>query len=42
VLVLIRDNKWPLRAFVEYEYPGMGNSVEEVKKCMAYLRACLT
>lgn len=41
VLVLIRDNKWPLRAFVEYEYPGMGNSVEEVKKCMAYLRACL-
>jgi sugar phosphate isomerase/epimerase len=41
VLVLIRDNKWPLRAFVEYEYPGMGNSVEEVKKCLDYLRSCL-
>jgi sugar phosphate isomerase/epimerase len=41
VLTLIRDNKWPLRAFVEYEYPGMGTSVEEVKKCLDYLRACL-
>ena len=42
VLVLLRDNKWPIRAFVEYEYPGMGTSVEEVKKCMDYLRASLT
>jgi sugar phosphate isomerase/epimerase len=41
VLVLIRDNKWPLRAFVEYEYAGMGSSVEEVKKCLDYMRACL-
>ncbi|HXJ37828.1 MAG TPA: TIM barrel protein [Bryobacteraceae bacterium] len=41
VLQLIRDNKWPLRAFVEYEYPGMGTSVEEVKKCLDYLKNCL-
>jgi sugar phosphate isomerase/epimerase len=42
VLTLLRDNKWPIRAFVEYEYPGMGTSVEEVKKCMDYLRASLS
>ncbi|MES1262290.1 MAG: TIM barrel protein [Acidobacteriota bacterium] len=42
VVTLLRDNKWPIRAFVEYEYPGMGTSVEEVKKCMDYLRASLS
>jgi len=41
VMVLLRDNKWPIRAFVEYEYPGMGTSVEEVKKCLDYLKASL-
>lgn len=41
VMVLLRDNKWPIRAFVEYEYPGMGTSVEEVKKCLDYLRVAL-
>ncbi|MDQ1471262.1 MAG: hypothetical protein QOJ99_2742 [Bryobacterales bacterium] len=41
VMVLLRDSKWPIRAFVEYEYPGMGTSVEEVKKCLDYLRAAL-
>lgn len=41
-LQLIRDNKYPIRAFVEYEYPGMGTSVEEVTKCMNYLRKCLS
>lgn len=41
ILVLLRDSKWPIRAFVEYEYPGMGTSVEEVKKCLDYMRAAL-
>jgi sugar phosphate isomerase/epimerase len=41
VMALLRDSKWPIRAFVEYEYPGMGTSVEEVKKCLDYLRAAL-
>ncbi len=42
VLVLLRDSKWPIRAFVEYEYAGMGTSVEEVKKCLDYMRAALS
>lgn len=41
VLALIRDNRWPIPALVEYEYPGMGTSVEEVKKCLDYMRSCL-
>ncbi len=41
VLQLIRDNKYPTRAFVEYEYAGMGTSVEEVRKCLDYMRSCL-
>jgi sugar phosphate isomerase/epimerase len=41
VMLLLRDSKYPIRAFVEYEYPGMGTSVEEVRKCMDYLRAAL-
>jgi sugar phosphate isomerase/epimerase len=42
VLTLIRDNRWPIPALVEYEYPGMGAAVEEVKKCLDYMRSCLT
>ncbi len=42
VLRLLRDMKSPIRAFVEYEYPGMGTSVEEVTKCMEYLRSALS
>lgn len=41
VLVLLRDKKYPLPAFIEYEYKGSGTSVEEVKKCMAYMRQAL-
>lgn len=36
VLKLIRDNKWPIVANIEYEYKGAGTSVEEVKKCLDY------
>jgi sugar phosphate isomerase/epimerase len=41
VLVLLKEKKYPIRAFVEYEHRGTGTSVEEVKKCMAYMRQAL-
>ncbi len=40
-LQLIRDNKWPIRADIEYEYKGAGTPVEEVKKCYEYVRQAL-
>jgi len=41
VVRYLRDTKSPIRAFIEYEYPGLGTSVEEVRKCMAYIREAL-
>lgn len=41
VLVLLRDKKYPIPAFIEYEYKGTGTSVDEVKKCMAYMKQAL-
>ena len=41
VLALLKEKKYPIRAFVEYEYRGTGTSVEEVKKCMVYMRQAL-
>jgi sugar phosphate isomerase/epimerase len=41
VLALLRERKSAIRAFIEYEHRGTGTSVEEVKKCMAYMRQAL-
>lgn len=41
VLALLKDKLYPIRAFVEYEHPGTGTSVEEVKKCMVFMRQAL-
>jgi len=41
VLALLKEKKYPIRAFVEYEYRGTGTPIEEVKKCMAYMRQAL-
>ena len=41
VLQLLKTEKWPIRAYVEYEYRGSGSSVEEVKKCFDYARQAL-
>lgn len=41
VLQLLKKEKWPIRAYVEYEYKGTGTSVEEVKKCLAYAKQAL-
>ncbi len=41
VLQLLRDEKYAIPALVEYEYRGTGTSVQEVKKCMDYMRNAL-
>jgi sugar phosphate isomerase/epimerase len=41
VLALLREKKYPIRAFVEYEHRGTGTPVEEVQKCMAYMKQAL-
>jgi sugar phosphate isomerase/epimerase len=41
VLQLLKKERWPIRAYIEYEYKGKGSSVEEVKKCLAYAKAAL-
>lgn len=41
VLQLLRDKKYAIPALVEYEYRGTGTSVEEVKKCLSYMRDAL-
>lgn len=41
VLQLLKQERWPIRAYIEYEYHGEGTPVEEVKKCLAYTRQAL-
>src|SRR5436853_3223243 len=41
VLALLKEKKYTIRAFIEYEYRGTGTSIEEVKKCMAFMRQAL-
>jgi sugar phosphate isomerase/epimerase len=41
VLQLLKDKRYPIPAFIEYEYDGPGTPVEEVKKCLAYEKAAL-
>ena len=41
VLQLLKEKKWPLPAFIEYEYKGTGSSTEEVKKCFDYCKQAL-
>jgi sugar phosphate isomerase/epimerase len=41
VLQMLRDKKWPIRAYIEYEYRGADDSVTEVKKCFQYCKEAL-
>jgi len=41
VLLLLKEKKWPVPGYIEYEYKGTGTSVEEVKKCFEYCKQVL-
>jgi sugar phosphate isomerase/epimerase len=41
VLQLLKQNKWPIAAYLEYEYKGAGTPVDEVKKGLDFVRAAL-
>jgi sugar phosphate isomerase/epimerase len=41
VLQLLKRERWPIPADIEYEYRGSGSPTEEVKKCLAYARQAL-
>ena len=38
VLALLREKQYPIRVYVDYEYVGLGTPMEEVRKCLAYLK----
>ena len=41
VLQLLRDKKYPIPAFIEYEYKGNDDAVVEVKRCFQYCKDAL-
>jgi sugar phosphate isomerase/epimerase len=41
VLQLLKKERWPIRAYIEYEYTGTGSPVDEVKRCDAYAKQAL-
>jgi sugar phosphate isomerase/epimerase len=42
VLQLLKRKHYPIPALVEYEYRGAGTPVEEVNKCLAYMKQALS
>ncbi len=42
VLQLLKRERWPIPAYIEYEYRGAGTPVDEVKACFAYAKQALT
>jgi sugar phosphate isomerase/epimerase len=41
VLQLLKRERWPIRAYVEYEHRGAAGAVDEVKTCFAYAKRVL-
>jgi sugar phosphate isomerase/epimerase len=41
VLQLLKRERWPIRAYIEYEYPGAGSPIDEVRKCFDYVKKAL-
>jgi len=39
--LLLKKERWPIRAYIEYEYNGAGTPVEEVKKSYGYAKQAL-
>ncbi len=42
VLLLLKEKKYPIPAYIEYEYAGKDTCVEEVKKCFQFAKGVLT
>ncbi len=41
VLQLLKRERWPIRAYIEYEYKGTAGAIDEVKKCFDFTRKAL-
>jgi sugar phosphate isomerase/epimerase len=41
VLQLLKKEKWPIRAYVEYEHSGTAGAVAEVRTCFDYAKRAL-
>jgi sugar phosphate isomerase/epimerase len=41
VLQLLKRERWPIRAYIEYEHDGDAGPVDEVKKCFAFAKNAL-
>jgi sugar phosphate isomerase/epimerase len=41
VLTLLKDKKYPIPAYIEYEYKGAADPTTEVKNCFEYAKAAL-
>jgi sugar phosphate isomerase/epimerase len=41
VLQLLKREKWPIRAYMEYEHRGTAAAVDEVKTCFAFAKQVL-
>jgi sugar phosphate isomerase/epimerase len=41
VLQLLKKERYPIPAVIEYEYMGTGTPVDEVKRCVAFIREAL-
>jgi len=41
VLQLLKRERWPIRAYIEYEHRGEAGAIEEVKTCSTFVRDAL-
>jgi sugar phosphate isomerase/epimerase len=41
VLQLLKKEKYPIPAYIEYEYAGTGTSTQELRRCLDYVKATL-
>jgi sugar phosphate isomerase/epimerase len=41
VLHLLKKERWPIRAYIEYEHRGGAGPIDEVKRCLAFTKSAL-